>query len=282
MGITGAGTMGVVLDAVFAPWFAERWGWQNAFGALMAPLILTLIVYVLIAKDAPVQRKPITLANYKALLRDSDSWWFMFFYSITFGGFVGLANALPLYFSMQYHVSGVAAGLMVALIVMFGSTFRPVGGYIADRIGGIRTLLVLLSVVATAYFVISQMPAGPEPADAATGGWSFLDMPAIAWISVLLFSSGVLALGMGNGAVFQLIPQRFRHEIGTMTGLVGCTGGIGGFFLAQTLGLSKSTTGDFAAGFIVFGLLAVTGLLALARLKGRWRTTWGALTEARI
>ena len=280
MGIAGAGNMGVVLDAMIAPWFAERWGWQNTFGMLLAPLALTLVIYVLIAKDAPIACKPIDWANYKALLRDQDSWWFMFFYFITFGGFVGLANALPLYFTMQYHVSGIAAGLMVALIVMFGSCFRPVGGFIADRVGGIRSLLVLFSVVAAAYFVTAQMPAGPEPGEG--GGWSFFAMPAIAWVSVLLFSSGVLALGMGNGAVFQLLPQRFRHEIGTMTGMVGCAGGIGGFFLAQTLGLSKSTTGDFAAGFIVFGILALAGLLVLVRLKGRWRTTWGALSEARI
>jgi len=80
----------------------------------------------------------------------------------------------------------------------------------------------------------------------------------------------------------RLPAKRFRHEIGTMTGVVGCAGGIGGFFLAQALGLSKSATGDFAAGFVVFGILALAGLLALVRLKSRWRTTWGALSEARI
>ena len=280
MGIAGAGNMGVVLDAMLVPSFAERWGWQNAFGALLVPLVLTLITYIAIAKDAPVERKPVNWANYRALLRDQDSWWFMFFYFITFGGFSGLANALPLYFTMQYHVSGIAAGFMVALIVLFGSCFRPVGGLIADRVGGVRSLLVLFSVVAVAYFITAQMPAGPQPENG--GSWSFLDMPAIAWLSVLLFSTGVLALGMGNGAVFQLIPQRFRHEIGTMTGMIGCAGGIGGFFLAQTLGLSKSATGDFSFGFFAFGVLALVGLIALARLKHRWRTTWGALSEARI
>jgi MFS transporter, NNP family, nitrate/nitrite transporter len=280
MGIAGAGNMGVVLDTLFAPTIAEHWGWQAVFGVLLVPMLLILAYYVFAAKDAPGERKPISLKAYGTLLRDSDSRWFMFFYFITFGGFVGLANALPLYFTVQYHVSGVAAGLLVGLIVAFGSGFRPVGGLIADRIGGIRSLSILFGVVVAAYLVIAFMPEGPAAPTSA--GWAFTQMPRIAWISVLLFSIGVLALGMGNGAVFQLIPLRFRHEIGLMTGLVGCAGGIGGFFLAKALGIAKGMTGGFGAGFLFFGLLALLGFLGLAMVKVRWRTTWGAASGARV
>lgn len=286
MGIAGAGNMGVVIDSLLAPTLAERFGWQNALGFLLIPLVVTLIVYILLAKDAPGARQPVSWAKYRALLADRDSWWFMFFYSITFGGFVGLANALPLYFTVQYHVSGVAAGLMVALIVLFGSCFRPVGGYVADRIGGIRTLSVVFVVVSLAYLAVAFLPPGPLPpataSDAAVAGWPITELPAIAWFSVLLFSAGVLALGMGNGAVFQLIPQRFRQEIGVMTGLVGCAGGIGGFFLARALGASQGATGAFTAGFLFFSILALVGLLGLVSVRNRWRTTWGAASGARI
>jgi len=126
-----------------------------------------------------------------------------------------------------------------------------------------------------------MMPGGHAPEVAGTA-WDITAMPGIAWASVLLFSLGMLALGMGNGAVFQLIPQRFRLEIGAMTGLVGFAGGAGGFFLAKTLSLSKGLTGDFIAGFMAFGLLALIGLFALFRVKSRWRTTWGAVSGARI
>ena len=280
MGIAGAGNMGVVLDTLLAPSIAEHYGWQAVFGVLLFPMALVLCYYIMAAKDAPVERKPISLKSYALLLRDSDSRWFMFFYFITFGGFVGLANALPLYFSVQYHVSGVAAGLLVALIVAFGSGFRPVGGFIADRIGGIRSLSILFSIVVAAYLVIAFMPEGPTAPTAA--GWSLVDLPRIAWLSVLLFSVGVLALGMGNGAVFQLIPLRFRQEIGLMTGLVGCAGGIGGYFLAQTLGTAKGLTGGFGAGFLFFGALALLGFIGLAMVKVRWRTTWGSASGARV
>ena len=280
MGIAGAGNMGVVLDTLLAPSIAEHWGWQAVFGCLLIPMLMVLAYYAFAAKDAPGERKKISLKAYGALLKDSDSRWFMFFYFITFGGFVGLANALPLYFTVQYHVSGVAAGMLVALIVAFGSGFRPVGGMIADRIGGIRSLSILFGVVVAAYLVIAFMPEGPTAP--AAGGWALTELPRIAWISVLLFSIGVLALGMGNGAVFQLIPLRFRHEIGLMTGLVGCAGGIGGFFLAQTLGFAKGMTGGFGAGFLFFGALALLGFIGLAMVKVRWRTTWGAASGARV
>jgi NNP family nitrate/nitrite transporter-like MFS transporter len=280
MGIAGAGNMGVVLDTMFAPSIAEHWGWQAVFGVLLVPMLLILAYYAYAAKDAPGERKPISLKAYGTLLRDPDSRWFMFFYFITFGGFVGLANALPLYFTVQYHVSGVAAGLLVSLIVAFGSGFRPVGGLLADRIGGIRSLSMFFGVVVAAYLVIAFMPEGP--AAPAPGGWALTEMPRIAWISVLLFSIGVLALGMGNGAVFQLIPLRFRQEIGLMTGMVGCAGGIGGFFLAKALGIAKGMTGGFGAGFVFFGLLALLGFFGLAMVKVRWRTTWGAASGARV
>ncbi|MCI0466430.1 MAG: MFS transporter [Beijerinckiaceae bacterium] len=280
MGIAGAGNMGVVIDTLAAPSLAESFGWQNVFGFLLIPMLAVLAFYALAAKDAPGERPPVSLSAYGELLKDPDSRWFMFFYFITFGGFVGLANALPLYFTVQYHLSAVAAGLLVALIVAFGSGFRPVGGFIADRIGGIKSLSILFGAVALAYLIIAFLPEGPAAPGPA--GWALLDMPGIAGFSVALFSAGVLALGMGNGAVFQLLPLRFRHKVGAMTGLVGAAGGVGGFFLAKTLGVAKAMTGEFGAGFLFFGALALLGFIGLAMVKARWRTTWGAVSGARV
>ncbi len=87
---------------------------------------------------------------------------------------------------------------------------------------------------------------------------------------------------MGNGAVFQLLPQRFRNEVGVMTGLVGFAGGLGGFFLAKALATSKGMTGGFMAGFLFFAVLALLGVAGLTFVKHRWRTTWGAVSGARI
>ncbi len=168
---------------------------------------------------------------------------------------------------------------MVSLIVFFGSTFRPVGGAIADRIGGIKSLTFMFVVVSACYFGVALLPEGPAP---ASGGWSLMQLPAMGWLAVALFSVGTLCLGMGNGAVFQLLPQRFRNEVGVMTGLVGFAGGLGGFFLAKALATSKGMTGGFMAGFLFFSLLALLGVAGLSFVKNRWRTTWGAVSGARI
>ena len=285
LGIAGAGNMGVVLDSLFVPWMAEHWGWQSVFGVLLIPLGIVLLLYMLLAKDAPETRAPVTWANYANVLRDRDTWWFMFFYSITFGGFVGLGNALPLYFTNWYHTSGIAAGLMAAMVVMAGSMARPIGGILADRFGGIRTLELLFTVVALAYMTVAMLPQGPAPAvvgDAKVAGWALSELPGIAWLAVAVFFLGATALGMGNGSVFQLVPLRFRNEIGVMTGLVGAAGGIGGFFLAKALGISKGMTGGFMGGFSVFAGLAVIGLFGLMAVKTRWRTTWGAVSGAQV
>ena len=258
MGIAGAGNLGVVLDTLFAPTIAEHFGWQGVYAALLVPMIVILGVYMLTVKDAPGSISRIPLKTYGELPLDADSRWFMFFYFITFGGFVGLASALPLYFNNHFHTTPVAAGLMVSLIVFFGSTFRPVGGAIADRVGGIKSLTVMFCVVAACYFAISQLPEGVRPAGGP--GWSLTELPGEGWLAVALFSIGTLCLGMGNGAVFQLLPQRFRGEVGVMTGLVGFAGGLGGFFLAKALATSKEMTGGFAAGFLFFGVLALLGV----------------------
>jgi NNP family nitrate/nitrite transporter-like MFS transporter len=90
------------------------------------------------------------------------------------------------------------------------------------------------------------------------------------------------ALGMANGSVFQLLPQRFGKDLGVMTGLVGAGGGMGGFYLASSLGFSKGLTGSYLAGFMIFSALCFAALAGLGLVKSRWRTTWGALAQARI
>src|SRR6185437_11642576 len=200
-------------------------------------------------------------ADYANLLRIGDTWWFMFFYSVTFGGFVGLASSLTIYFNDQYGLTPVNAGYCTAAVVFVGSLVRPLGGAVADRIGGVRALTVLYTVASAAFATI------------ATGlSTIVLAMP--------VFILGMLCLGMGNGAVFQLVPQRFRQEIGVMTGLVGMTGGVGGFYLASSLGYSKQYTGGYGAGFLIFALLAAVALLALSGVRRRWRTTWSELYGA--
>ncbi|MBV9994472.1 MAG: NarK/NasA family nitrate transporter [Caulobacteraceae bacterium] len=261
LGIAGAGNSGTVLASLFAPGLAAALGWKAVIGLATLPLMATLAVYLFCAKDSPEQPAPKGLKDYLAVLKTPDAWWFMLFYSVTFGGFVGLSSSLAIYFNSEYHLGAVVAGFFTAACVFAGSLFRPVGGAIADRIGGIRTLTWVYLAAITALVAVS-FPLGSP------------------WLALVILIAGMGALGMGNGAIFQLVPQRFRKEIGVMTGLVGSMGGVGGFYLASSLGLSKQLTGSYQSGFISFALLAFIALVSLTGVKRQWRSSWGALAAA--
>lgn len=260
MGLAGMGNSGTVLASLFAPLLAKMFGWNTVLGLACIPLSLVFVVYMLMAKDAPNQPAPRKLVDYFEPLKQADAWWLMAFYAVTFGGFVGLAASLPIYFTDQFGLTPIVAGYCTAGCVFAGSLVRPMGGALADRIGGVKALMVVYLVAALALAGVAN----------ATG------LPGALGLFVL----AMLALGTGNGAVFQLVPQRFQAEIGVMTGLVGMAGGIGGFYLASSLGLAKQFTGSFAPGFLIFAGLAVMALASLAMVKTRWRATWK--TAARI
>src|SRR5262249_29659067 len=137
----------------------------------------------------------------------------------------------PIFLRDHYGLTAVNAGLLTALVAFVGSGIRPLGGYVADRIGGVRLLRWLLLAIAAVYAPASTLPPLP--------------------MMTAVLVAGMACLGSGNGAVFQLVPLRFRAEIGLATGIVGAVGGIGGFLLPNLLGQIKMRTGTFGPGFLV-------------------------------
>jgi NNP family nitrate/nitrite transporter-like MFS transporter len=264
MGIAGMGNSGTVLASLFAPMLAKAFGWNAVLALACIPLTLVLAAYLALAKDSPNAPPRQNLASYARPLGERDAWWLMLFYLVTFGGFSGLGSSLSIYFVDNFGLTPVAAGYAGAACVFAGSLVRPMGGALADRIGGLRALTLVYIVAAAALVAIGTRPA---------------TLP----LALGLFIVAMLAFGIGNGAVFQLVPQRFGREIGVMTGLVGCAGGIGGFLLASSLGFARQWLGSEQAGFLVFAALALVALAAVTRVRSGWRATWGASLEgARI
>jgi NNP family nitrate/nitrite transporter-like MFS transporter len=255
LGVAGAGNSGTVLAALFAPSLAVAFGWQNVLGLAIIPLAIVLALFVLLAKDSPRSPPKKSLKDYAGVLRHSDAWWLMGFYCVSFGGFVGLSSFLPIYFNDQYGLTPVAAGYATAACVFAGSFVRPFGGAIADRIGGVRTLSFVYGLVAVLLLIVSR---------------GLVDLR----IALLVIIATMGAFGAGNGAVFQLAPQRFSRDVGVVTGLVGATGGVGGFYLAASLGAAKQFTGGYGAGLAIFAVIALLALTALTFVGARWRRTW--------
>lgn len=262
MGLAGAGNIGVVIDALLAPRLAAAYGWPAVFGFAIIPAVFVLAIYIIVSKEPPVPITPKKIGDYFRMFRDKDVHWFCFFYTVTFGGFVGLAYSLGMYFKDRFGLTAPQAGDLVALCTAIGALARPIGGGISDRIGGIRSLYVYYTVACCALVL---------------GG-----MTSALWLNVAAFFVACGAFGMGNGSVFQLLPQRFGKDLGLMTGLVGCGGGLGGFLLANMMGQSKQHLGAYLPGLLVFASLCVLALVGLSVVKTRWRTTWGAVAAARI
>ncbi|WP_160724524.1 MFS transporter [Bacillus sp. USDA818B3_A] len=261
MGIAGAGNSGTLFATLFGPRLAENIGWHNVIGLALIPLSIVFILYILMAKDAPVKPSAKTTSEYFTIFKQKDTWFFCLLYSVTFGGFVGLSSFLSIFFVDQYQLSMVSAGDFVTLCVAAGSFFRPVGGAIADKIGGARLLTFLFIAIALCMLGVSLLPP-------------------LALVTALLFF-GMLFLGMGNGAVFQLIPQRFSEEIGMITGIVGAAGGIGGFFVPNVLGTLKQITGSYAPGFMVYAGIGLAGLIILTIARLAWQKSWTASGASR-
>jgi NNP family nitrate/nitrite transporter-like MFS transporter len=257
MGIAGAGNSGTVLATIFAPLLAKALGWHTVFGLMMLPVALVLIIFTVLAKDPPAapNARPSRFSDYAAVLTQADAWWFCLLYFVTFGGFVGLSSFLNTFFVDQFDAPKAAVGLWTWPFIIAGSLLRPIGGALADRLGGIRMLTLLYSVAIASAFGVGAL-IGSFPA-----------------VCVLLF---VLmgCLGMGNGSVFQLVPQRFRKDIGVMTGLVGAAGGVGGYYLNFALGHLHSSTGSYASGFWAFAAIAAVALAALRSVAPAWTRAW--------
>jgi NNP family nitrate/nitrite transporter-like MFS transporter len=250
LGIAGAGNSGTALATFLGPRLAAAWGWRPVFALALIPVALAWGLLWLVAKDAPNQPPPRPVREYAALLKTSDAWWFCLFYSVTFGGFVGLASFLAIFFHDHYGLSQIRAGNFATLCVIAGSFVRPVGGYLADRFGGIRLLVVLYVAIASLMLSMAALPP--------------------LWSGTAAMFFGMAALGLGNGAVFQLVPQRYPQDVGAITGLVGAAGGVGGFILPNLLGGLKGMTGSFAGGFLIFALTGLTCAAVLGGLSQDW------------
>jgi NNP family nitrate/nitrite transporter-like MFS transporter len=199
-----------------------------------------LLSFLALAKEPPTPAAAKQNEGWAALLKLGDTWTFGLRYAVTFGGFVGLASFLPLLLRDQYGLSPVMAGNLTALCVMAGSFVRPIGGALADRLGGARILQVVFALAALLSLGAASLPALPV---------------AVGLIFLLLAT-----LGIGNGAVFQLVPMRFGPQrLGRITGWMGALGGVGGFLLPSLLGSLKQSTGSFAWGFGAWAALALLG-----------------------
>ena len=191
--------------------------------------------------------------KYLSVLGERDTWVIMLVYSITFGGFVGMSSYVSLLLTTQYQISKLDAGFLMALLSLTGAMIRPVGGLVADRLSGVKVLLVLLVAISLCNFAFATL------------------MPPLAG-GIALLVALYFCFGLGNGATFQLVPHRWKGKTGIMTGIIGAAGGIGGFYLPVVMGIARESTGSYQLGFATFGVLAALAFVLVLTLQRQWLT----------
>ena len=288
LGVYGLGNIGQSAAVFLGPVLAAQVGMPAVYRSVAVLLVVWAAAFALLARDAPApasqQRKGFG-AMLKVLTSERLSWVLAAFYFLTFGGFVAFSIYLPTLLKDEFHLPPADAGFRTAGFVVLATLLRPLGGWLSDRIGGARVLSAVFLGVAPFAMLL-------------------------AWPSMIPFTVGALGcaglLGLGNGAVFKLVPQYFPNQTGTVTGLVGAMGGLGGFFPPLLLAFFRSRTGAIWPAFF---LLSATALLlwwtnhrvfvprqqaldvalpeevrrTADRLRaGAWATLWTALLVAAI
>jgi len=248
LGVYGAGNIGQSLAAFGAPAIAHALGFRWGYWSFAALTAVWLIVFARLAEDPPRRSAVKPIREVLRPLRARNSWVLGMYYFLTFGGFVAMAIYLPLLLTDLFGLTPQNAGLRTAGFVVVATAARPIGGILADRIGGRRILKLVF------------------PATAAMA--LLLCVPTM--ITVTLGALGMaVAIGLGNGAVFKLVPEYFPDAVSSVTGLVGAAGGLGGFFPPLVLGMVKQATDSYSLGFALLAgfALACLGVLISAERR---------------
>ncbi|MEW6211370.1 MAG: MFS transporter, partial [Acidobacteriota bacterium] len=246
LGIYGAGNIGQSLAAFGSPLLAAALGFRWGFWTFGLILAVWLALFVLKSENAPRRAPAKSIREMLRPLADRMSWVLSLYYFLTFGGFVAMSIYLPTFLTDMFNLTPQDAGMRTAGFVLLATAMRPVGGMMADRMGGKKILMWVFPVTA----VMAVFMACPLMATFTIGA---LGMAA--------------AIGLGNGAVFKLVPEYFPQSVGSVTGLVGAAGGLGGFFPPLVLGAIRQATGGFTWGFVLLAIFALSCLVVSRAVK---------------
>jgi MFS transporter, NNP family, nitrate/nitrite transporter len=250
LGINAMGNIGTAAASFSVPSIAAAFGVKWAFWGLIIPVIIMLLLVWFFTPDTPKTKEQKTMLSSLSVLKYKHTWTLSLFYFVTFGAFVAFGIYLPSLLIDLYGFTPVDAGLRAAGFTVIATLARPIGGNLSDKIGAERILNIVYAGIAIGALAIAF---GMENIVVMTAACLFIAIMA----------------GLGNGAVFKLVPQLFPNETGAVTGIVGAWGGLGGFFPPILMGIVKDTTGSYVLGFILLGLFAAICFLLNRIVFGR-------------
>jgi NNP family nitrate/nitrite transporter-like MFS transporter len=254
LGIYGAGMGGTVLGGLTAPTIADEFGLAAPFWLAAGLVAAVGVLFFAAARDAPAPSRPAgsrpsMFASLGVFRSSGRAWALTLFYFLAFGGFVAMFLYLPKLLTGVHDLTKADAGARAAGFALLAVIGRPMGGWLADRVGAERVLAASFATTAGLATVLA---------------FSYEHMAPLTVACLTL----AVALGTGTGAVFKLVAAWFPDRVGGVTGVVGAAGGLGGFFPPLVMGIVNEATGSYLLGFLAMALVAV-GCLSVLRVVSR-------------
>ncbi|TRM11811.1 NarK/NasA family nitrate transporter [Lentibacillus cibarius] len=247
LGIAGVGNIGTAVAGFIIPAIVASYSIDWAFRILAIAIAVMAVIFFLGTKDRQQEGNK-TLKSALEPLKHQQTWMLSLFYFLTFGVFVALGLYLPTLLQDLYNLSSVDAGQRAAIFVVLATFIRPLGGMVADKLDPKKILTIIFLIVAICAGFI-----------------------AFTSENIILFTIFCLVIavfsGMGNGVVFKIVPMVSKGNTGSVTGIVGAAGGLGGFFPPIVLGMFRDMTGGYYLGFILLALFSLGCLVVNMRRK---------------
>lgn len=282
MGIFGAGNAGAAVTKFVAPTLVVAAGWESVPRVYAIALLVTAIGFWFFTHTDPSHRVPttVTLRDQLAALKDVRVWKYSQYYSLVFGGYVGLSLWMTRYYISEYGFGLQQAALIASIFVLPSGVIRAAGGWMSDRWGAhtVTWWVMWTSWICLGLLSIPQTTltfntvAGPRTVHVGLNWWVF---------TALLFVVG-LAWGFGKASVFKHISDEYPHNIGVISGVVGLIGGLGGFLLPIKFGALLDLTGVRSSAFVLlFGITTVSvGWMQLSQMAARRKSNATTTTLA--
>jgi NNP family nitrate/nitrite transporter-like MFS transporter len=245
-GIYGAGNIGTAITSFSAPVLANTIGWRSTIKIFLLIVLVFAIINFLFGDKKEQKGNNSLSEQFKSVNRNPKLWLLSLFYFITFGSFVAFTIYLPSFLVNYFSLTKVDAGLRTAGFIALATIFRPVGGWLGDKMNPFLILMGVFFGLTFAGFLLSFTPSLP------------------------IYSFGCLLVafcaGIGNGAIFKLVPLYFSKQAGIVNGIVAAMGGLGGFFPPLILTILFNITGHYAIGFMSLSEFSLASLVLVVWL----------------
>ena len=264
IGVFGAGMGGTAISALTTVKLVKGMGEQAPFLITAVVLAVYAVVAWLFLRDAPGRVVPTTSVTTRlaAAARLPIAWQACILYAVAFGGYVAFSVYLPAYLKTAYGLEQTDAANRMAGFVLLAVLMRPIGGWLSDRFGPVPVLAAVFAVVAAGASVQALTP-------------DLMPVGTIAFLSM------AAALGAGSGATFALVARSApTNQVGSVTGLVGAAGGLGGFVPPLVMGAVHGRTGSYGIGLALLALVAAASLVLTMTVVRRTATQQAAGSPA--